>query len=251
MIFPDLPALTPHAWIPGPREALLGAGAGLVVGVFAGAAAGALHDGGRPVAYTRKVFHFAVFTAAAAIYFLEGLATTNAFGVVVAGLVMAAVRAGRESPLFRALARPGDRPHEAWFILVPLVATAVGGLAAAFVAGKYAAVGYLVAGWGDAVGEPVGRRWGRHRYRVPSLRGVAVTRSWEGSLAVFVVSALAAGVTLYALERGDMSFTAAAGRAVLVALVAAGVEAWSSHGLDNLTVPVAAAWLAALTAGGG
>jgi len=38
-------------------------------------------------------------------------------------------------------------------------------------------------GWGDAVGEPVGTRFGRHPYRVPSLAGVPATRTLEGSLA--------------------------------------------------------------------
>jgi phytol kinase len=119
--------------------------------------------------------------------------------------------------------------------------TALGGVVSAVLAGPQASVGYLVAGWGDAVGEPVGSRWGRHRYRVPSLAGVPAERSWEGSLAVFLASWAAAAVALASLGASQ--------GLVLVALACAAaatsVEALSNHGLDNLTVQVTASVVAA------
>src|SRR5205085_1454656 len=102
-------------------------------------------------------------------------------------------------------------------------------------------IGYLVCGWGDAVGEPVGSRWGRHKYKVPSLTGVAATRSLEGSAAVFVVGSIAAIVGLDAI--GDMSMHAVA-VGVACGLAGALVEAISNHGIDNLTTQVAAAAVA-------
>jgi phytol kinase len=194
------------------------------------------------VPYTRKLFHFAIFTAAALVHELGGLPATNAFGAAVAAWVLLAVARGDGDPLYEALARDSDRPRRTLFILVPLVTTAVGGLVSALVAGPFAAVGYAVAGWGDAVGEPVGARWGRHPYRVPSLAGVPARRTWEGSAAVFGASVVAAALALWGLgEPVPVALPAA----LAAAAAATVVEAVSHHGTDNLTVQIAASLVAA------
>jgi phytol kinase len=197
------------------------------------------------VPYTRKVFHFVIFTGAAAAHAWWGLPGTNVYGGVVALLVLAAVAVGEGNAFYEALARETDRPRRSLFVVVPLVMTAVGGLASALLAGPYAAVGYLVAGWGDAVGEPVGSRWGRHRYRVPSLGGVPAERSLEGSAAVLVAAWVAAVVALWSLDVQQSLLVVA-----LVSAVAGTVaEAVSNHGLDNLTVQVVASLVARLLLG--
>lgn len=192
---------------------------------------------GVPAPYTRKLFHFAIYTGAAGAQALAGLGGTMAYGTVVAALVLVALLRSDGNPFYEALARPTDRPHRSLFILFPLVTTALGGLVSNFLVGGYATVGYLVCGWGDAVGEPVGTRWGKHRYRVPSLAGVAATRSAEGSLAVLVAGTLAAaaGLALLGIGGSDLVFGA-----VLCGGVGAVVEGVTNHGLDNLTVQVAA-----------
>ena len=194
-------------------------------------------------AYTRKIFHFLVFTAVSIVHLVWHLPGVTVFGVVATLVVIYTVGRGAGFPLYEALARPNDAPHRTLFVIVPLVTTALGGIATNALFAAYAYVGYLVCGWGDAVGEPVGSRWGRHRYRVPSLAGVAAQRSLEGSAAVLIIGAVAAAIGL-----------AAAGFAVPVALgvgLACGtagalVEAISTHGLDNFTTQVAAAAVAAL-----
>jgi phytol kinase len=198
------------------------------------------------VAYTRKIFHFGIFSGAAAVHVVWGLPGTNAYGVAVALLVVAAVVRGEGDGFYEALARESDRPRRSLFIVVPLLTTAVGGLASALLAGPFASVGYLVTGWGDAVAEPVGSRWGKHPYRVPSLAGVPAVRTVEGSLAVLVVGWAAAWIALAGMGVAagpSLLFTALACGAV-----GAAVEALSYHGTDNLTVQVAvslaAAWLA-------
>lgn len=210
---------------------------GLAVGAFA---AGLRRRGVR-IPYTRKVFHFGIFSGAAIVHALAGLPGTNAYGTGVACLVLFSVWRGDASGLYAALARETDRPRRTLFIVVPLVTTAVGGLLSALVAGPFAAVGYLVAGWGDAVGEPAGARWGRHPYKVPSLAGVPATRTWEGSAAVLVTSWLAAGAMLLAL---GLPVDTAVGAAAGVAVGSAVVEALSPHGTDNLTVQFVASLLA-------
>lgn len=223
--------------VPDATTGLWAGGAGLLLGVALAAGAGALRERGMQVAYTRKIFHFGIFTGAGAVHVVGGLPATNAYGVVVALLVVGAVIRGDGHPFYEALARDKDRPRRSLFIVVPLLTTALGGLASALLAGPWAVVGYLVAGWGDAVGEPVGARWGRHAYRVPSLAGVEAHRTWEGSAAVLVVGAGAAALAMagVGVPAGSLIFPALA-----VGGVAAAVEAVSSHGTDNFTVQLAA-----------
>lgn len=191
--------------------------------------------------YTRKVFHFVIISAAAVVQLVWGLHGTVVFGAVVAAAVLFAVLKGDGFPFYEAMARPTDEPHRTLFIVVPLITTALGGILGNVFFSPFAPVGYMVTGWGDAVGEPVGTRWGRHRYQVPSLAGVKATRSLEGSGAVFFVgTAAAAAVLLW------MGFPPIEAMRTGLACGAAGaaVEAFSSHGLDNLTVQVTAAWVA-------
>jgi phytol kinase len=141
------------------------------------------------------------------------------------------------------MARPTDAPRRTLFILIPLVTTALGGVLSNLFFPAWAFVGYLVCGWGDAVGEPVGTKWGRHRYSVPSMLGVRSTRSLEGSAAVCIAGtvATAAALALMGFAAGSIAVIAI-GAGVAGALV----EALSTHGLDNLTVQIAAAAAAAL-----
>lgn len=216
----------------------------IAIGALALAAAAAALSGWLRVArevrapYTRKVFHFIIFTAAAGVHLGWGLPGVLVFGTVVAAVVLYATLRGDGYAFYEALARPTDAPHRTLFILVPLATTALGGLTSNVLFGDLAFVGYLVAGWGDAVGEPVGTRWGRHRYRVPSLAGVPATRSLEGSGAVLGMGVLAA---LLGLLLGGFDPATATRVAVACGLAGATIEAVSSHGLDNFTVQVASA----------
>jgi phytol kinase len=238
------PALA--ALLPDPTTAVLAGGAGLGLAWGVGTVAARLRARGVRVPYTRKLFHFGIFTGAAVVHALGGLPATNAFGAAVAAWVLLAVLGGEGHLLYEALARDTDRPHRTLFILVPLATTAVGGLLSALLAGPFAAVGYVVAGWGDAVGEPVGARWGHHPYRVPSLGGVSARRTGEGSAAVFAAGAAAAWVALVGLgvPTGTALLVAPA-----VAAAATAVEAVSHHGTDNLTVQLAASLVALALAG--
>jgi phytol kinase len=137
---------------------------------------------------------------------------------VVVQVVVALLR-GDGSLLYEALAREEDRR-------------------------PYAATGFAVAGWGDAVGEPIGSRFGKRRYRVPGLGGVTATRSLEGSLAVFAASFIAAALSLAWLGWGGTARHPIVIDACLVALAATVIEALTHHGLDNLTVQLGAAAVA-------
>jgi len=193
--------------------------------------------------YTRKIFHFFIFTTAGVLHLTGGLSLVALFGGLTALVVLYAVWRGDDFPFYESMARPTDAPRRTLFILVPLTTTAAGGLLSNLFFGPFAIVGYLVGGWGDAVGEPVGTAFGKHRYKVPSLGGVAATRSYEGSAAVFAVGVAAAALGLWpaGLTLGAVALTAFA-----CGLAGALVESVSNHGLDNLTIQLAAAgtaWL--------
>ncbi len=207
--------------------------------------AGWLKRKGWKTGYTRKVFHFLVFATVALLQWQLDVKAVVLFGTACSLVIFYAVVRGRGNLLYEALAREKDEPRRTWFIVIPYLATLTGGLAGNLLFGPHVMAGYLVTGIGDAVGEPVGARWGKHRYRVFSLRGTPAVRSLEGSLAVFVASAmvlLALGVIspLY-----DWSVVLV-GRLLVIALSATATEALSPHGWDNLTLQLVPSALALL-----
>jgi phytol kinase len=187
-----------------------------------------------PVGYSRKIFHFVIFSLAGLTGLAGGFTATQVFGASLAIVVFYALWRGERSYLFRAVARPSDAPHQKYYILVPFLMTALGGVMGNILFGRAALIGYITTGWGDAVGEPVGTRWGRHRYPVPTLTGIRVTRSLEGSLGVFLASLLG---TIAVLSLGfDLSTAETLTTAFVAAVVTTVVEALTFHSLDNLTI---------------
>lgn len=186
--------------------------------------------------YSRKIFHFLIFTLAGLVGALGGFPAVQAFGTGVGLVILGAVFRGGKSRLFRAVSRPTDAPYERTYVLVPFLMTVLGGIASNLLFGRLALIGYIAAGWGDALGEPIGTRWGRHTYRVPTLTGIRCVRSLEGSLAVFSGSML--GVMLAFRLAFGMSGGKTAAVSAVVALSTAVVEAVSFHSLDNLSIQV-------------
>lgn len=107
------------------------------------------------------------------------------------------------------------------------------------------AASILVLAWGDAAASLVGRRHGRHVYRV-----LGHPRSFEGSAAMFVASAVAVVVAIQVLGAPPgLSLWPAF---LIAAMTSTAVEGLCLWGLDNLLVPAAcAAALLALAGGGG
>lgn len=194
-------------------------------------------------AYTRKVFHVMIFLMAGILQIFIGLSGVVLFGIIVVFFVLFAVYKGNGFPFYEALARPKDKPRRSVFIVVPLLTTALGGVLANVFFFPFAFIGYFVCGCGDAVGEPVGAKWGKHEYKIPSAFGVKVTRSIEGSIGVLIVGFLAAFFALLFSSYGlwtslYVGFACGLGGAV--------VEAISTHGFDNLTIQIIVSGIAYL-----
>ncbi len=218
--------------------------AGMAAGVVSGWLAGCCRERWKlPVGYSRKIFHFLIFSLACAIGAARGFEAVQVFGAAVAFIVIHAVWRGYDSRLFTAVARPSDKPFERFYVVVPLLMTALGGMLSNILFGGFALVGYIATGWGDAVGEPVGTRWGKHRYRVPTFTGIIAYRSLEGSLAVGLASWIGCGLVL--LLALDVSFFSALWISLVLSWITVLVEAVSFHSVDNLTIQIAASGVCA------
>ena len=94
--------------------------------------------------------------------------------------------------------------------------------------------------WGDALAAIIGGRYGHYRFTIGSA-----TRSLEGSVAMLLWSWLTTFLALlampYLLALNPVNWLLALIYAGFVALVCAVVEALTPWGIDNLTVPAAAA----------
>jgi phytol kinase len=184
--------------------------------------------------YSRKIFHFIIFSTVYALAILFPLHRVAAFGAgagIVVLLLIICTKKKYLNNVYSALAREQDEPHRSYYLIIPFIATAVGGLTNGILFPTYYQVGYLVAGWGDAAGEPIGVRFGKHKYKVPTLSKTKCTRSVEGSLGVLISSYFASSIVFFSLGYGANGLLLSLGAAFLATLV----EAISPHGLDNFT----------------
>jgi len=195
--------------------------------------------------YSRKTFHFLTFISVAFIQTRFGTPGVCLFGGMSSLVVLISILLGDGNILYEALAREKDAPHRTYYIVAPYVATLIGGLFGNIVFGEAALFGYLAAGVGDAAGEVIGTRYGKHIYKVKAMRSVAAIRSWEGSAGVCVMCLL----SLIAAVWLSPSFSYKESYLILLPLIAltcALVEAFSPHGWDNATMQIVPAALAVL-----
>lgn len=189
--------------------------------------------------YTRKVFHFVTFITVAVLMATPtlGLPIVCLHAGMTSLVILYALLRGDGHPLYEAMAREKDAPHRTAYIITPYLATLLGGLISAIYFAPYAIAGFLVTGLGDAVGEPVGTRWGKHRYRVITATSTVSYRSYEGSLAVFIASVIC--LVLAVAMSPTLSWSPSLFYLVpAIALSCAVVEAISPHGWDNFTMQV-------------
>lgn len=195
------------------------------------------------VNYTRKILHFVLFFVPLAladwIAYPASLATIAGSGVVFVACIATFAAPLRSRSAFLATAyasidRPEDRPYTlVWVTTQALVTYAV--LVAIVVwLDRYGQrplvyITVLIAAIGDGLAEPVGVRFGRHRYRVRALFTDRVyTRSLEGSLCV-----LASGVLAVLALRARMSGVELALALAVIPVATTLAEALSPHTWDG------------------
>lgn len=98
---------------------------------------------------------------------------------------------------------------------------------------EFAVLGILIMTWGDGLAGLIGRQFGSHTYYLGGMK-----KSWEGSLTMALISAV---MTILVLASMGTSLSPLVISALLVAIVATGLEAFSKLGIDNVTVPLGSA----------
>ena len=195
--------------------------------------------------YSRKTFHFLTFISVAVIQSVSGTPGVCLFGGMSSLVILLSILLGDGNILWEALAREKDAPHRSYYIVAPYFATLVGGLFGNIVFGAAAIFGYLAAGVGDAAGEVIGTRFGKHIYHVRAMRSVAAMRSWEGSAGVFVMCLVSLAFAVYLSPQYSFSWSYCF-LLPPIALASALVEAFSPHGWDNATMQIIPTALAVL-----
>jgi len=196
---------------------------------------------GYPQDFTRKIVHIG---AGMWVFGVLALFDTWTIGVIPFATFIVLNYIFFRYKVFAAMDAPDSTPGTVYFafsitvlFLIFWRAGAPGDL------GYIAAAGTMAMTWGDAFAAIIGRRWGRHRYRVG-----AEAKSWEGTATMFAFSAAAMLLTLLlvpgsalAPQTPSLAVGTAITAAVGGALVAAGAEAVSPAGTDNISVPLLAA----------
>ena len=158
------------------------------------------------VNYTRKINHFCLFffpmALSVGLEFRDDLGTFIVKSVLAVGLLAVYVEPMRRkigwiALMFRSYDRPEDRPYTLLWLSTQI---AVACVIALVLMALMLDTGYpelfliaiIVNGLGDGLAEPVGVRFGRHKFRTRALfSDRTYTRSLEGSACVFLSGFLA------------------------------------------------------------
>ncbi|TWT89267.1 diacylglycerol/polyprenol kinase family protein [Neorhodopirellula pilleata] len=155
------------------------------------------------VNYTRKINHFVLmlcpFLLAPIFPYQPNVLTFLSTVVVFTLATLVMVHPIRQrftmvSTAFAAVDRPEDRPHTLLWIISQAIVSAVILIGLFLVFQRFEiepliSIPLVVTGVGDGLAEPIGIRFGKHTYRVPSLaKDRNYVRSIEGSACVLAVA---------------------------------------------------------------
>ncbi len=164
---------------------------------------------GVKVNYTRKINHFVLFLVP--VYVERHFAYEQSFGLFVTGSLLAILslaiylepvrkKVPFISTMFLSFDRPEDRPHTllwlftqiaaGYLVLIPMIV-----LYYYYDLMYWIFLPILINGIGDGLAEPVGVRFGRHRYQTHALfTRKKYVRTLEGSACIFFTSVIVLAV---------------------------------------------------------
>ncbi len=216
--------------------------AGSLLGVSYGAGRLVLHRGLR-VNDSRKLVHFALFLLPVVLDRALGTAGSAAAGAMSAAVTLALLVCFTEAArtrvpafevAFASFDRPEDRPHTLFWLATQTVAgyAVIAPMLVLFHRAELMAlvpIPILINGIGDGLAEPIGVRFGRHKYRVRAIGSDRVyTRSLEGSACVFLASVAILCAFAFALSPVQLAVALA-----VIPLAMTLAEAWSPHTWDT------------------
>ena len=191
--------------------------------------------------YTRKIYHFLVFTSAAAINFIWGFSGVCLFGVVISAFIFFAVYQKESSNLYKSLAREKDAPYKTLYILIPYFSTLMGGLTINLFFPEYVTLGYLICGIADASGEVVGTKFGKHSFTVKTIGKHMPEKSIEGSVSVIVLTFII--YMLFAYSKFETFTLEMLFLLFICSLIITFIEIYTTKGFDNFTIQVLSIWV--------
>lgn len=193
--------------------------------------------------YARKINHFGISMVSIIVFMYIPIENTfiNAIFTSILVIIVYIFSCYSKNKYIRSIIesniRDRDQPNGKFFVFLPLIT----GQLALYVSlyffnPVFAKVAFCSMGFGDGLAEPIGVRFGKHKYTVNDyIWNVENTKSLEGSFAVFLVSLISCSLmlTLYIVDL-KVSYV------VLISLVYATiisiVEAISPRGLDNCLI---------------
>ena len=181
--------------------------------------------------YVRKVVHIGTGN----IILLAWWMAIPAWAIVGAGIFFAGVTLlSYRFQLLPSINNVGRKSFGTFFYAVSIAI--LGGWFWSVDRPEFAVLGILVMTWGDGLAGLIGKQFGRHLYEIWGMK-----KSWEGSTAMAIVSSLVCCSVLSAAIEFSTSTVIIS---MVVGVSATVLEAFSKFGLDNLTVPIAAAAIA-------
>lgn len=204
---------------------------------------------GIKVNYTRKIVHFSLFFIP--VFIGSVIPYQRSFERFIIGCIIAVfglviyIRPIRENisiigTMFLSFDRPEDRPHTLWWLFSQVMAGYMILIPAMlfFVQNGLAGliwIPLLIICFGDGLAEPVGVRFGRHKYKTYAFSSKRrYVRTLEGSACVFLVTIIVIAFFHSSFTREEF-ITALLVMPVLMTLV----EAFSPHTWDTPTLLLA------------
>jgi phytol kinase len=181
--------------------------------------------------FTRKVIHVGVGNW----IFLWPFAFDNWYAIIVPPALFVVLNyLSYRRELFKAMERK-EKAGGLGTVYYAISLTIIAPIAMLLGRNWVAAAAIMLMAWADGLADPIGRRYGTHRYRI-----VGSTKSIEGSLGFFIVGFLAVAATLTffgAFSSLPLGFNIPIFSLAIAALGTL-IEAISPAGSDNLTVPI-------------
>lgn len=136
--------------------------------------------------------------------------------------------------IYSTLDRPEDRPNTLKWLVWQGIGVGLALLPFAIIwdhwhKGQFALIPLIILTFGDGLAEPVGVKWGKHKYKVIGLcTDNEYTRSFEGSFMVYIT-----GVIIVCILYNEFATAEFIANVIIVPIVGTLFEAIAPHTLDN------------------
>jgi len=195
------------------------------------------------VNYSRKVIHFSQLLSTLLInrtffnYSIEYFIISGSLSFAESLIFIEPIRKRVRfiNFLFLSYDRPEDRPHTVRLATTQIIGMNIALITVAYLYGlsgvllDLLALPLLITAFGDGLAEPIGVRFGKHKYQTKDMIGNRVyTRSYEGSAMVFLTTIIALSISSNLFSSNTLICLLA-----ILPLLMTITEAHSPHTWDN------------------